>query len=93
MNEPLLSVSQARTAPAWPNSCSEKDMKYTVSSGGPHSLNTDRIDHLYHDPHMAGLPLSLHYGDLTDSSPIRGILEDVRGEPFVTRNVTPAGRH
>ena len=41
-------------------------------------FNTDRIDHLYHDPHMAGLPLSLHYGDLTDTSSIRGILEDVR---------------
>jgi GDPmannose 4,6-dehydratase len=27
-------------------------------------FNTDRIDHLYHDPHLAGLGLILHYGDL-----------------------------
>ena len=40
-------------------------------------FNTDRIDHLYHDRHIAGLPLSLHYGDLTDPSSIRRILEDV----------------
>ncbi|HRA17092.1 MAG TPA: GDP-mannose 4,6-dehydratase, partial [Flavobacteriales bacterium] len=30
-------------------------------------LNTDRIDHLYHDKHEKGLPFFLHYGDLTDS--------------------------
>ncbi|MCC6839725.1 MAG: GDP-mannose 4,6-dehydratase [Flavobacteriales bacterium] len=30
-------------------------------------LNTDRIDHLYHDSHEKGLPFHLHYGDLTDS--------------------------
>ena len=27
-------------------------------------FNTDRIDHLYHDPHVAGAKLTLHYGDL-----------------------------
>jgi GDPmannose 4,6-dehydratase len=31
-------------------------------------FNTDRIDHLYHDPHSDGFDLTLHYGDLTDSS-------------------------
>ena len=40
-------------------------------------FNTDRIDHLYHDRHMAGLPLYLHYGDLTDMSSIGGVLEEV----------------
>ena len=29
-------------------------------------FNTDRIDHLYHDPHEAGAKLALHYGDLAD---------------------------
>ncbi|MDD4107903.1 MAG: GDP-mannose 4,6-dehydratase, partial [Prolixibacteraceae bacterium] len=29
-------------------------------------LNTDRIDHLYQDPHEEELSLILHYGDLTD---------------------------
>jgi GDPmannose 4,6-dehydratase len=32
------------------------------------SFATGRIEHLYHDPHEAGAPLSLHYGDLTDAS-------------------------
>ena len=32
------------------------------------SFATGRIEHLYHDPHEPGAPLTLHYGDLTDSS-------------------------
>ena len=38
-------------------------------------FNTDRIDHLYHDPHLAGPRLILHYGDLTDGSGMRRVLE------------------
>jgi GDPmannose 4,6-dehydratase len=30
------------------------------------SFNTDRIDHLYQDPHEKDVRLKLHYGDLTD---------------------------
>ena len=30
-------------------------------------FNTDRIDHLYQDPHVENRNLILHYGDLTDS--------------------------
>jgi len=30
-------------------------------------FNTDRIDHLYQDPHQSDVRLKLHYGDLTDS--------------------------
>jgi GDPmannose 4,6-dehydratase len=40
-------------------------------------FNTDRIDHLYHDPHVAGEKLALHYGDLTDGSALRHVLETV----------------
>jgi len=32
------------------------------------SFNTDRIDHLYQDPHEKNVRLTLHYGDLTDST-------------------------
>ena len=32
------------------------------------SFNTDRIDHLYQDPHVNHRDLILHYGDLTDTS-------------------------
>jgi GDPmannose 4,6-dehydratase len=39
------------------------------------SFNTARIDHLYADPHESDNRLTLHYGDLTDSSVLRRILE------------------
>src|SRR6201984_1742129 len=40
-------------------------------------FNTDRIDHLYHDPHLGGARLTLHYGDLTDGTGLRRVLEAV----------------
>jgi len=40
-------------------------------------FNTDRIDHLYHDPHLGGTRLFLHYGDLTDGTGLRRVLEAV----------------
>ncbi|SJN57341.1 GDP-mannose 4,6-dehydratase [Vibrio ruber DSM 16370] len=42
------------------------------------SFNTQRIDHLYQDPHDENPKLKLHYGDLTDSSNLTRILEQVR---------------
>ncbi len=39
------------------------------------SFNTGRIDHIYQDPHQSGRRLNLHYGDLTDSTGLRRILE------------------
>ena len=42
------------------------------------TFNTDRIDHLYRDPHEPGVRLHLHYGDLTDSSGLRVLLERVQ---------------
>src|SRR5882757_6320272 len=39
------------------------------------SFNTSRIDHIYQDPHAAGRRLLLHYGDLTDSTGLRRVLE------------------
>jgi GDPmannose 4,6-dehydratase len=40
-------------------------------------FNTDRIDHLYHDPHVGGASLALHYGDLGDGTALRRVLEEV----------------
>ena len=40
------------------------------------SLNTDRIDHLYQDPHNPNQRLKLHYGDLTDSMNLTKIIEE-----------------
>lgn len=41
-------------------------------------FNTQRIDHLYQDPHEADRRLILHYGDLTDSSSLVRVIEQVR---------------
>lgn len=42
------------------------------------SFNTKRIDHLYQDPHLNGVKLFLHYGDLADSSNISRLIEKIR---------------
>jgi GDPmannose 4,6-dehydratase len=41
-------------------------------------FNTGRIDHLYHDPHIDGTRLTLHYGDLTDTSNLTRIIQQVQ---------------
>jgi GDPmannose 4,6-dehydratase len=41
-------------------------------------FNTDRIDHLYQDPHVADRRLILHYGDMTDSSNLIRIVQQVQ---------------
>src|SRR3984957_383443 len=42
------------------------------------SFNTDRIDHLYQDPHEQGVRLHLHYGDLTDATNLIRIVQQVQ---------------
>ena len=41
-------------------------------------INTQRIDHLYQDPHEKNIRLVLHYGDLTDSTNIIRIIQQVQ---------------
>ncbi|MBS0028558.1 GDP-mannose 4,6-dehydratase [Chitinophaga sp. 22321] len=41
-------------------------------------FNTDRIDHLYQDPHEADVRFKLHYGDLTDSTNLIRIIQEVQ---------------
>ena len=41
-------------------------------------INTDRIDHLYQDPHESNIKLTLHYGDLTDSSNLIRIIQETQ---------------
>lgn len=41
-------------------------------------FNTQRIDHLYHDAHEEGLPFQLHYGDLTDSTSLIRVIQEVQ---------------
>ncbi|HSQ22398.1 MAG TPA: GDP-mannose 4,6-dehydratase [Coriobacteriia bacterium] len=42
------------------------------------SFNTERVDHLYQDPHEAHVRFRLHYGDLTDATNLIRILQEVR---------------
>jgi GDPmannose 4,6-dehydratase len=42
------------------------------------SFNTDRIDHLYRDPHLTGVRLFLHYGDVSDSTGLNRLLRQIR---------------
>jgi GDPmannose 4,6-dehydratase len=41
-------------------------------------LNTDRIDHLYQDPHENAVRLRLHYGDLTDATNLIRIIQEIQ---------------
>jgi len=42
------------------------------------SFNTDRIDHLYQDPHIENRNFILHYGDMTDSTNLIRIIQEVQ---------------
>ncbi|MGH7003271.1 MAG: GDP-mannose 4,6-dehydratase [Alphaproteobacteria bacterium] len=42
------------------------------------SFNTERVDHLYHDPHEAGAPFRLHYGDVTDATNLVRLVQQVK---------------
>src|ERR1700678_1316407 len=42
------------------------------------SFNTARIDHLYEDPHARNTPFLLHYGDMTDSTNLIRLMQQIR---------------
>src|SRR5204862_1180888 len=42
------------------------------------SFNTERVDHLIHDPHEEGVPFQLHYGDVTDATNIIRIVQETQ---------------
>jgi GDPmannose 4,6-dehydratase len=42
------------------------------------SFNTARVDHLYHDPHEAGVAFDMHYGDVTDATNIIRIVQETQ---------------
>ena len=41
-------------------------------------FNTDRVDHLYHDPHEPGVRFFMHYGDLTDATNLIRIVQETQ---------------
>ena len=56
----------------------EKDYEVHGIKRRSSSFNTERIDHLYQDPHENNKNLILHYGDLTDSTNLIRILQEVQ---------------
>ena len=42
------------------------------------SFNTERVDHIYQDPHVEGANFHLHYGDLSDSSNLTRIIQEIQ---------------
>jgi GDPmannose 4,6-dehydratase len=44
------------------------------------SFNTERLDHIYRDPHERGVRLRLHYGDLNDATSLHSIIGEVKPE-------------
>src|SRR3989338_10161296 len=42
------------------------------------TFNTHRIDHIYHDRHTKGAPISLHYGDLSDSGQLTNVIYNIK---------------
>ena len=54
------------------------------------SLNTDRIDYLYRDRHERDVRLFLHYGDMTDSTNLLRLMNEV--QPTEVYNLAEIGR-
>ena len=50
-------------------------------------FNTQRVDHIYQDPHTDNQHFVLHYGDLTDSSNITRILQEVQPDEVYNLSV------
>ncbi|MEZ5919993.1 MAG: GDP-mannose 4,6-dehydratase [Parvularculaceae bacterium] len=61
-----------------PNCCLRRVTKCTARKRRSSLFNTDRIDHLYQDPHVSGRRFILHYGDMTDSSSLVRIIQQVQ---------------
>ena len=55
------------------------------------SFNTDRIDHLYQDPHVSHRNFILHYGDLTDATNLVRIIQQVQPDENVSIRNFPTG--
>ncbi len=46
-------------------------------------FNTDRIDHLYQDPHVADRRLVLHYGDMTDATCLIRVMQQIQPDEIL----------
>ncbi|TWB91035.1 GDP-mannose 4,6 dehydratase [Synechococcus sp. Ace-Pa] len=60
------------------NYCTRRVVRYRGIQRRASSFNTNRLDHLYQDPHERNPHLNLHYGDLTDSTNLIRIIQKVQ---------------
>lgn len=57
------------------------------------SFNTQRVDHIYQDPHIDNARFHLHYGDLTDSTNLIRIVQETQPDEIYNLGATkPCGR-
>ena len=56
-------------------------------------FNTDRIDHLYEDPHEKDRRFILHHGDMTDSSSLTRVVQQVQPNAFYASTVHAPSEH
>ena len=64
--------------PTWQNFLLDKGYEVHGIKRRSSSFNTDRIDHLYQDPHESGRKFILHYGDLSDSMSLVRIIQQIQ---------------
>jgi GDPmannose 4,6-dehydratase len=57
---------------------SKRTTSSTASNAGLRSFNTDRVDHLYQEPHTRDRRFIMHYGDLTDATNLVRIVQEVQ---------------
>ena len=78
MKRALITESQVKMALTWPNFLLEKGYEVHGIIRRSSSFNTERIDHLYNDPHVMGTKLFLHYGDLADGVMLMKLLYSIK---------------
>ncbi len=59
-------------------------MMFTPSKRRSSSFNSGRIDHLYEDPHETERHFTLHYGDMTESTNLIRIIQEVQPDEIYT---------
>ena len=59
-------------------------MKFTELNAATSSINTERIDHVYEEPHVTSKKFVLHYGDLTDGLSCINILSRFNQTKYIT---------
>lgn len=56
------------------------------------TFNTSRIDHIYKDPHIRGVRLHLHYGDLSDSGQLTNLIYNIKPDEIYHLGAQSHGR-